>query len=288
MALAVRLGHAPALFAERDGKRVFVADVVPDAPATLDELVRTDFDSVLRQLDEALADATVASDAQAALDPPLRRPSKIVAIGLNYLDHCREFGVDPPREPIVFAKFPSAIVGHGADVVWDEQLTAEVDFEAELAAVIGRDTRSVREADALEHVFGYTIVNDVTARDVQRNEQQWVRAKSFDSFCPLGPVVVTSEDVLDPQALRVQARVNGVEMQSGTTADMIAGVAELISYLSRSFTLERGDVIATGTPVGVGAFREPPVFLRDGDNVEIEIERIGILTNVCRTLGGGL
>jgi 2-keto-4-pentenoate hydratase/2-oxohepta-3-ene-1,7-dioic acid hydratase in catechol pathway len=217
---------------------------------------------------------------------PLLNPGKVVAIGLNYMDHARERGVDPPNQPLVFAKFTSSITGPGSPIRWDPTLTQHVDYEVELGVVIGREARNVREADALSYVFGYTVLNDVTARDMQRGDGQWVRGKSLDTFCPMGPSIVTDDEVRDPQALFLRCSVNGETMQSSNTAEMIFGVAELIAYISRSFTLMPGDIIATGTPSGVGEFRDPPVFLRDGDVVACEIERIGKLENPCVACSG--
>jgi 2-keto-4-pentenoate hydratase/2-oxohepta-3-ene-1,7-dioic acid hydratase in catechol pathway len=169
-------------------------------------------------------------------------------------------------------------------VAWSSALTGQVDYEAELAVIIGRRARQVTPREALRHVLGYTCLNDVSARDLQVSDGQWTRAKSLDTFCPIGPWVVTADEIPDPGALRVQCRVNGELRQDASTASLVHRVADLIAYCSRSFTLEPGDVIATGTPGGVGAFREPPVFLADGDTVEVEIERIGILRNRCRVL----
>lgn len=210
---------------------------------------------------------------------PVSSPSKIIAIGLNYADHARESGLEPPKAPVSFVKLPSAIVGPGEAIRYAKDDTAEVDYEAELAVVIGRRARKVSEADALGYVFGYTNCNDVSARDAQFADGQWVRAKSFDTFCPLGPWIVTADEIPDPQALRIACRVNGETLQDSTTAEMIFSVAQIISYLSRFITLEPGDVIATGTPFGVGFARTPPVFLLNGDVVEVEIEGIGVLTN---------
>jgi 5-carboxymethyl-2-hydroxymuconate isomerase len=217
---------------------------------------------------------------------PLPNPGKVVAIGLNYMDHARERGVEPPRQPLIFAKFTSSVIGPGAPIRWDPTLTEMVDYEVELGVVIGREARNVREADALSHVFGYTVLNDVTARDMQRGDGQWVRGKSLDTFCPLGPSIVTADEVRDPQSLAVRCSVNGETMQSSSTAEMIFGVAQLIAYISRSFTLHPGDIIATGTPGGVGEFRDPPAFLKDGDVVACEIERIGKLENPCEACSG--
>jgi 2-keto-4-pentenoate hydratase/2-oxohepta-3-ene-1,7-dioic acid hydratase in catechol pathway len=210
---------------------------------------------------------------------PVSDPGKIVAIGLNYVDHATEATMELPTEPLVFAKFPSSIIGGGAPIRWSRSVTDGVDYEAELGVVIGRAARQVPVAQALEHVFGYTCLNDVSARDLQFADGQWVRGKSLDSFCPIGPWIVTSDEVPDPQALSIQCRVGDELLQDATTADMIFGVAELISRLSHSFTLDPGDVIATGTPPGVGWFREPRRLLRDGDVVTVEIGNIGALSN---------
>jgi 2-keto-4-pentenoate hydratase/2-oxohepta-3-ene-1,7-dioic acid hydratase in catechol pathway len=213
------------------------------------------------------------------LDAPLRAPSKVACVGLNYHDHCRETGMAAPERPLIFAKFPSALVGPDAAIEWPDGLTEQVDWEVELAVVIGRRTRHASAGEALEAIFGYTAANDVSARDLQFADQQWVRAKSIDSFCPLGPVIVTPDEFGDPQDKRLTARVNGETMQDSTTAEMIFGVAEVVSFLSRACTLEPGDLILTGTPWGVGGFRDPPVFLKPGDTVEIEVEGVGVLAN---------
>ena len=206
-------------------------------------------------------------------------PGKVVAIGLNYLDHIRESGTETPERPLVFAKFPNSVIGAEAAIEVPSGLTERVDWEVELTVVMGRRARNVAPEDALDHVFGYTVGNDVSARDIQFADGQWVRAKSLDTFCPLGPVVVTADEIPDPQALRLLCRVNGEVMQDATTALMVFGVAELISFCSRSFTLEPCDVLLTGTPWGCGEFMDPRRSLAPGDVVECEIERIGTLRN---------
>jgi 2-keto-4-pentenoate hydratase/2-oxohepta-3-ene-1,7-dioic acid hydratase in catechol pathway len=218
---------------------------------------------------------------------PVQRPGKIMAIGLNYMDHCREQNVKPPDRPIVFAKFTTAVIGPGDEITWDPAVTDQVDYEVELCVVIGRTARNVSEAEALDYVFGYTVANDVSARDLQFSDKQWVRAKSLDTFCPLGPIVVTTDEIPDPQALKLFATVNGQVLQDSTTAEMIFGVRTLIATLSRAFTLEPGDILLTGTPDGVGVFRKPQVFLKHGDVVVVEVERIGQLENRCRETRGG-
>ncbi|NPA90698.1 MAG: fumarylacetoacetate hydrolase family protein [Chloroflexi bacterium] len=215
---------------------------------------------------------------------PLIAPSKIIGIGLNYKDHCEEQGVEPPDHPTVFAKFPSALQRPGGFIQWSRELTQQVDYEAELAVIIGRVARHVRASEAYYYVFGYTAANDVSARDIQFGDKQWVRGKSLDTFAPLGPWVVTQDEIGDPMNLAIRCRVNGEIRQESTTANMIFSVPELIEFLSRSFTLLPGDIILTGTPAGVGIFRDPPRLLQDGDRVEVEIEHIGTLTNTCREL----
>ena len=216
--------------------------------------------------------------AEARLLAPWR-PGKIVAIGLNYADHVRETGMAPPERPLIFAKFPSCVTGPLDPIVIDAGLTSRVDWEVELGVVVGRRMRDVPEERALDHVLGYTVGNDVSARDVQLGEGQWVRGKSFDTFCPLGPVVVTADEIADPQALGLRTRVNGEAVQDSSTAEMIFGVAELLAYCSRSFTLERGDLLLTGTPWGCGEWSDPQRSLAAGDVVECEVDGIGALRN---------
>ncbi len=285
----MRLGHlsgpeGPELFVEVAGARHPVGRLLDGAPPTLDALIRgpRDWRAEIAAAIEDDPGAPEDDAAEAQLLEPLLEPGAIVAIGLNYLDHCREFGTEPPKAPMVFAKLPSSVCGPNQSIEWSSAITESVDWEAELGVVIGGVAKEVPAESALDLVFGYTVVNDVTARDVQAAEAQWVRAKSLDTFCPLGPVVVTADEIGDPQALAVRSRVNGETMQDSSTTEMIFGVAELISMLSRSFTLRPGDVIATGTPLGVGAFREPPRFLADGDVVEVEVGGIGVLRNPCR------
>jgi 5-carboxymethyl-2-hydroxymuconate isomerase len=223
-------------------------------------------------------DANRPAPSDARMLAPLR-PATIVAIGLNYLDHVRETGMDRPERPLVFAKLRTSVIGPDEAIRIPSALTDQVDWEVELAAVIGTRARDVDQADALDHVFGYTVANDVSARDVQFGDGQWIRGKSLDTFCPLGPEVVTADDVPDPQALALHTRVNGETMQDSSTSEMLFGVGELVAFCSRSFTLLPGDVLLTGTPWGCGAFMTPPRFLTAGDVVETEVEGIGTLRN---------
>lgn len=213
---------------------------------------------------------------------PIPNPSKVIAIGLNYMDHCREQNVAVPAKPVVFAKFPSSVTGPTDELTWDPALTAQVDLEVELGVVIGKRTRKVSQEQALDSVFGYTVINDVSARDLQFSDKQWVRGKSLDTFCPSGPCVVTADEIVDPQSLPLRSAINGQTMQDSNTGEMIFGVAYLVAFLSQAFTLEPGDLIATGTPNGVGVFRNPQVFLKDGDLVEVEVQGIGKLSNRVR------
>lgn len=251
---------------------------------------------ILEQVDDrhdplvdALSRGTVLEDAPTVADPvdlstaalvaPIFRPSKICAIGLNYRDHARETAQAVPERPLLFLKAPSSIVGPGQAVTWSAGYTNQVDYEAELAAVIGRTARNVPLAHALDHVAGYTAANDVSARDLQFADGQWARGKSLDSFCPLGPWIVTAAAIADPQQLEISCTINGRTLQAGTTADMVFGVAEIVASLSTIMTLEPGDIILTGTPAGVGFTRRPPVTLADGDQVVVQVGQVGELAN---------
>jgi 2-keto-4-pentenoate hydratase/2-oxohepta-3-ene-1,7-dioic acid hydratase in catechol pathway len=216
----------------------------------------------------------------ARLLAPVTRPSKLVCIGLNYRDHAAESHMQVPKQPVLFAKFPNAITGPYDPILHPgEDLTGKLDWEVELGAVIGRKCRRVSEADALSCVAGYTVINDVSARDLQMFDGQWIKGKTCDGFAPMGPWLVTADEIPDPQNLPLTLTVNGQVMQSGTTADMIFSVAYLVSFLSRLMTLEPGDVIATGTPSGVGMGRNPQVWLKVGDLVRAEVGSIGAIEN---------
>jgi len=264
---------------------LLASEVLDGGPATMAALLHGG-SATLAALRDRIAGSSIADRGQpleeADLLAPVPRPGKIVAIGRNYREHTAEEGVEAPPAPLIFAKWPSSVVGHGAEVRWDPGLTAQVDYEAELAVVIGRTARRVSLERALDHVLGYTCLNDVSARDIQFGDGQWVRGKSLDTFCPMGPALVTADEIGDPQDLAICCSVGDERVQDARTSAMYFGVAEIISYCSRSFTLEPGDVIATGTPGGVGVFRDPPRFLGDGDRVTVEIERIGRLENVFR------
>jgi len=208
----------------------------------------------------------------------ITRPGKIVCVGLNYHDHAEEGGQDLPKAPLLFAKWPNTLIGDGEPIVLPQDST-QVDYEAELGVVIGTTAKHVSERDALDVVAGYICVNDVSARDMQFGDGQWTRGKSPDTFCPVGPRLVPRDEIGDPQALAIRCVVNGETLQDSSTSQMIFSVAEIIAYVTRVITLEPGDLIATGTPAGVGVFRDPQVLLQDGDEVSVEIEGLGTLTN---------
>ena len=212
--------------------------------------------------------------------PPVPDPQKVICVGLNYASHAAETGGKVGSEPVIFCKFPTTLRGHGQPIELPE-VSAEVDYEAELVVVIGREAKNIREQDAGDFVAGYCCGHDVSARDWQKGKpgRQWLLGKSFDSFAPLGPWLVTPDEVPEPGNLRIQLRLNGQTMQDSRTSDLIFPIAYLISYLSKVCTLLPGDLIFTGTPPGVGMARKPPVFLQPGDKVEVEIEHLGVLEN---------
>ena len=208
---------------------------------------------------------------------PITRPGKIVCVGLNYKDHAEEQGADLPAAPLLFAKFTTSLIGPGDPIVIPSLVT-KCDYEAELGVVIGRTIRGVSKENALEAVAGYVVANDVSARDLQFSDGQWTRGKSPDTFCPVGPLVPAS-DVSDPHALGIRAILNGETVQDSTTANLIFGIDEIVSYITQTATLEEGDLILTGTPAGVGVFRDPQRLLQPGDEITIQIDEVGSLTN---------
>jgi 2-keto-4-pentenoate hydratase/2-oxohepta-3-ene-1,7-dioic acid hydratase in catechol pathway len=214
----------------------------------------------------------------AKLRAPIARPDKITCIGLNYADHAREQGVEPPAAPIFFLKSHNTLCGPGDPIRLPPNST-QVDYEAEFAVVIGKRGRRIAESEAHKYIAGYTILHDVSARDMQFGDKQWYRGKSCDTFAPTGPWIVTTEEIPDPHNLRISLSLNGETMQDSNTSNLIFKVPFLVSYLSQSLTWEVGDLISTGTPRGVGVFRKPPVFLKPGDTVSISVEGIGTLTN---------
>lgn len=273
--------------ATHDDAVVDVDDLLGDGPWTMARLL-SNADATLAAIRQSLTRARtvpVRVRGEITILPPVNRPGKIIAVGRNYHEHAAEEGQTAPVDPILFAKFPSSLVGDGAAIAWRAADTAQVDYEAELAVVIGRTARSVPTSRALDHVLGYTCLNDVSARDLQFGDGQWVRGKSLDTFCPMGPWIVTADELPDPGLLRIRCMVNGAVVQDARTSEMVHDVPRLIAFCSRFMTLEPGDIIATGTPGGVGVFRDPPHFLGDGDEVVVDIDGIGRLVNHCRLVG---
>ena len=262
-----------------------IADLTPSIlpmGLTADEVLRcydlaTDFVTHASEAVDTGELPTVSRD-DVRLEAPVPRPSKIICIGLNYLDHVRESGAEIPKSPLIFSKFDTCVAA-SEDKILLPTGSGQVDFEAELAVVIGRRAKNIKLEDAMNYVFGYTNFNDVSARDMQFADGQWQRGKSCDTFAPFGEFVATKDEIADPHSLRIQFRLNGETMQDSNTDQLIFKIPDLVEYLSRSITLEPGDVIATGTPPGVGFARKPPVFLKDGDVCEVEIEGLGILIN---------
>jgi 2-keto-4-pentenoate hydratase/2-oxohepta-3-ene-1,7-dioic acid hydratase in catechol pathway len=253
-------------------------DVIVD----ISEIAPTTLEFIKRGAPAVHAAKNVSAKTAYALNAveylPAVNPGKIIAIGRNYYDHAIEGGDEPPKSPLMFTKFLNSLNAHNANVTL-HAISEKIDFEAELAVVIGKRASKVSEADGLDYVFGYSCLNDVSARDLQFSDGQWVRGKGLDGFCPLGPSVVTKDEIADPQALKIEGVLNGETMQSSNTDKMIFNVAYLIHYITQAITLEPGDVIATGTPEGVGVFRKPPRLLQNGDVFEVVIENVGALRN---------
>jgi acylpyruvate hydrolase len=242
-------------------------------------------DAMIQRARKAMEDGSAKSYAlkDVRVEAPIRRPGKVLAVGLNYIDHCKEANLPVPPEPVLFTKWSTSVCGPYDDVVLPAVAANEVDYEVELGVVIGKRATNVAEKDALSYVMGYTAVNDVSARDQQfANAKQWDRSKSFDAFCPWGPWIVTRDEIPDPHVLTVRTILNGKEMQNSNTRNLIYNVNRIIAYASQGTTLEPGDLIPTGTPFGVGFSRKPPVFLRDGDVCECEVEKVGTIRNRIR------
>ncbi len=263
---------------------VIVEELFEGAPRVLEELIEGG-DDLLARVRQAAANAGTrhpldgSAFASAVLTPPL-----ILAIGLNYSAHSSELGLKTDSTPTVFALWPNSLTGHEATTSWPRSLSESIDYEAELGVIIGRPAKDVAAEDALDHVWGYTVVNDITARDIQYSEAQWSRCKSFDGFTPTGPFVVTADEVPDPQDLHIWTVLDGRTLQDASTGQMVRTVATLIAHLSKAVTLLPGTLISTGSPGGAGYSRDPQVFLRDRSTVTVGIDGIGALTTHCRIL----
>jgi 2-keto-4-pentenoate hydratase/2-oxohepta-3-ene-1,7-dioic acid hydratase in catechol pathway len=278
----VRLTQGWAAAVEVRGQWISAADLL-GRPTTIIEAL-ADLGPLAAALDDADVDrlaahGAAASIADASLGAPIERPGKILAIGLNYMDHIREVGAEVPSAPVLFGKFPSSIAGPYDNLRVDDRLTQQADYEVELAVVIGRTARDVAASEGTGPVAGYMVANDVSSRDNQFRESQWIRSKSFDAFCPVGPWITTADEIADPQELDLSTTVNGEMRQSSNTRQMLFGVAELVSFLSQGTTLEPGDVILTGTPPGVAAGMAEPAWLKPGDVVRCDVECLGYIEN---------
>lgn len=281
----IRPGHDHARLVAVDGETaVDVGALFDGAPATLEALIAGG-DPLLDRVRDAVAasgDRHPLADvayASAVLTPPV-----ILAVGLNYAAHSSELGLKTDNTPTVFALWPNSLSGHDQTTTWPAALSESIDYEAELGVVIGTPAKDVAVEDALDHVWGYTVVNDITARDIQYSEAQWSRCKSFDGFTPTGPFIVTADEIPDPQDLHIWTELDGHMMQDASTGQMVRSVATLIAQLSRSATLLPGTLISTGSPGGAGYSRDPQVFLRDRSTVTVGIDGIGELTTRCRML----
>jgi len=288
--LSAKTPEGPRLAAKLEGGILLFAqvahafpEIIGSIPATLDDIVMDDggIEPFLATVAPVLSDPRIADllipEDKIQICKPFQ-PRNIICVGLNYKDHAEESNIPPPSQPVLFAKWTSSAGGPGDSIVLPPD-TQEVDYEAELAVIIGKKCRGATSAEALDYVAGYACMNDVSARDFQRGDGQWVRAKSQDTFGPFGPYLVSKDEISDPQSLPIRCILNGRTLQDSNTSKMIFGVRELIAFITRGITLNPGDVISTGTPHGVGFARKPPVFLKPGDSVTVEIDGVGRLTN---------
>ena len=262
-----------------DFERIDLHETNPRIPPSIKMLLAMGSEG-LQLAKKAIAEGQPLSPEGIRLAPPLPRPEKIICLGKNYADHAKEMGGEPPTEPVIFNKFPSALACDGQPIILPSS-SSQVDYEAELVVVIGRGGHKISREEAMRHVAGYCCGNDISARDwqFQKPSGQWLLGKTFDTFAPIGPAIVTADEIPSPGELGIRLRLNGEVMQESNTANLIFPIDFLISYVSQVCTLAPGDLIFTGTPPGVGFARKPPVFLKPGDIVEVEIDRIGKLTN---------
>ncbi|MEV7826014.1 fumarylacetoacetate hydrolase family protein [Microbacterium enclense] len=275
--------EAPRLISVHGEEFVFVDALFDGAPSTLEQLIAGG-DALLDRVREAAPAAPRHPLPGIRFAPAVLAPPSILAVGLNYAAHSGELGLKTDAGPTVFVLWPNSLTAHEATTSWPRTLSEAVDYEAELGVIIGRPGRDIAEADALQHVWGYTVVNDITARNIQFSEAQWSRCKSFDGFTPTGPFVVTADEIPDPQDLHIWTVVDGHTVQDASTGQMVRSVATLIHKLSESVTLLPGTLISTGSPGGAGYSRDPQIFLRDRSTVTVGIDGIGELTTHCRIL----
>jgi acylpyruvate hydrolase len=273
--VSYRVGGGPwRAGAERDGA---IVDITGERYSSVRALLAEGSSALAAAEEKARTGRPLGGDVE--IGPPVPDPEKIVCFGLNYRKHAEETGQPLPKFPTFFPKYRNSLIGNGEPIVLPRKNGSQVDYEVELAVVIGRRCKNVAESEALDYVGGYSILNDVSARDLQMQTSQWGAGKAIDTFAPFGPVLIPASEIGDPQRLAIKTRVNGRLVQDSNTADMVFPVAKLVAFLSDFMTLEPGDVLATGTPEGVGFTRRPPLFLREGDVVELEIEKIGVLRN---------
>lgn len=267
---------------------LFLDEIMPIAPRDLQDLIEQGDDG-LAAVREAV-DVALAAGADLTPVSALRhssavlRPAQVIAIGANYAAHASELKLRSETAMTIFSLWPNSLAAHGATTTWAGDVATQVDYEAELGVIIGKPARGVHARDALDYVWGYTVVNDITARDIQFSEAQWSRCKSFDGFTPTGPVVVTADEIADPQDLWLTTNLDGRILQDASTNEMVRSVADIIEYLSSTATVPAGTLISTGSPGGAGYSRNPQVFLRDGSTVTVTIEGIGSLTTHCRVI----
>jgi len=264
---------------QAEGHILDLSAALPTCSSLVDALAKLGAESLIEKI-KSFQGNTVWEKEQIKLLAPITSPDKVACVGMNYKDHCEEIGAPIPTEPIFFSKFPSSIIGPEDDIPYPD-ITECLDWEVEIALVIGKRGKNITVDAAKDHIFGYTIAHDVSARDWQlkKNGGQWILGKTMDGFCPLGPCVVTADEIGDPHNLKLSSKVNGILKQNSNTCQLVHGCYAIVAFLSRFCTLLPGDLILTGTPPGVGAFAKPPQFLKRGDLVECEIEKIGILRN---------
>jgi 2-keto-4-pentenoate hydratase/2-oxohepta-3-ene-1,7-dioic acid hydratase in catechol pathway len=286
--LRVEGQSTPRLAVTIGGGALFLDEVMDEAPVDLQQLIERGEPGLAHV--RAVVDQAVAQRVTLTPIDELRhasavlRPPHILAVGANYAAHASELKLRSESAMTVFSLWPNSLTAHEATTTWPADITQQVDYEAELGVIIGKPAHNVSVRDALDYVWGYTVVNDITARDLQFSEAQWSRCKSFDGFTPTGPVVVTADEVPDPQDLWLTTNVDGHILQDASSGEMVRTVAEIIAYLSRSATIPAGTLISTGSPGGAGYSRTPPVFLRDGSTVTVSIGGIGYLTTHCRVI----